>query len=248
MANYYCSDPHAFHANILKYCRRTAFMTPDDLEAFLDLERRGGDFGPLRIGDESVARMNRALADNINARVGPGDTLWCLGDWAFGRGPDYVRNARWFRDQIACRDVRLVWGNHDDRRIRDLFTATYDQVRIHDGPATITLNHYPMVTWDGQHRGSIAEPNIHLYGHVHALYQRDPEASPLRFADAWAALDVGFDGHDYHVWSLGEILDELRPRLLGLEALKRERKQFDPVRGRGDAPFRPRDCAPTLDP
>ena len=135
MATYYCSDPHAFHGNILKYCRRVAFMTPEDRAAFLDLEARGGDLGPLRIGDESIDRMNRALVDNINARVGPDDTLWCLGDWAFGRGADYRRNARWFRDQIHCRDVRLVWGNHDDRSIRDLFSATHDQVRIRDGGA-----------------------------------------------------------------------------------------------------------------
>jgi calcineurin-like phosphoesterase family protein len=215
-------------------------MSDQDRTTFLEIEVRGGDLGSLRIGEESIARMNQALVDNINARVSPGDTLWCLGDWAFGRGSDYRRNARWFRDQIQCRDVRLVWGNHDDRSIRDLFTATHDQVRIRDGDAAITLNHYPMITWDGQHRGSVGSPNIHLYGHVHALYQRDPEACPLRFLDAWAALDVGFDGHDYQVWSIDEILEVLRPRLLGLETLKRERRQFDPFRGRGDSPSRPR--------
>ncbi len=239
MATYYCSDPHAFHGNIIKYCRRVAFMVPDDLAAFLEIEARGGDLSSLRIGEGSIGRMNRALADNINARVGPDDTLWCLGDWTFGRGPDYRRNARWFRDQIRCRDVHLVWGNHDDRTIRDLFASTHEQVRIRDGGAAITLNHYPMITWDGQHRGTVESPNIHLYGHVHALYQRDPGACPLRFADAWAALDVGFDGHDYQVWSLAEVLECLRPRLLGLEALKRERRQFDPFRGRGDHAARP---------
>ena len=95
-----------------------------------------------------------------------------------------------------------------------------------------------MITWDGQHRGSVQAPNIHLYGHVHGLYRREPESCPLRFDDAWAALDVGFDGHDYQVWSIGEILEALRPRLLGLEALKRERRQFDPFRGRGESPSR----------
>ena len=108
MTTYYCSDPHAFHGNILKHCRRISFMSPEDRETFLDLEARGGDLGSFRVGHESIARMNRALVDNINARVEPGDTLWCLGDWAFGRGSDYRRNARWFRDQIRCRDVRLV--------------------------------------------------------------------------------------------------------------------------------------------
>ncbi|MFO0960391.1 MAG: phosphoesterase [Isosphaeraceae bacterium] len=233
MTTYYCSDPHAFHGNILKYCRRVAFMTDADREAFLEREASGGDLSSLRISDESVDRMNRALAENINARVGPNDTLWCLGDWAFGRGADYLRNARWFRDRIACRAIHLVWGNHDEPKIRDLFASTHHQVEIRDSGAKITLNHYPMVTWNGQHRTSVDEPNIHLYGHVHALYQKQPGANPIKDADAWAALDVGFDGHDYQVWSLDEILRELRPKLEAFEALKQDRGQFDPFRGRG---------------
>ncbi len=233
MTTYYCSDPHAFHGSILKFCRRLAFMTDADRAAFLAVEAGGGDLGSLRISDESIDAMNRGLAANINARVGPEDTLWCLGDWAFGRGGDYLRNARWFRDQIACRTVHLLWGNHDDRKIRDLFASTQDQAEIREGGVRITLNHYPMLTWNGQHHASVAEPNIHLYGHVHARYQKDPDASPLKDAAAWPALDVGFDGHEYQVWSLAEILDELRPKLEAFEALKRHRGQFDPFRGRG---------------
>ena len=55
----------------------------------------------------------------------------------------------------------------------------------------------------------------------------------MKDADAWPALDVGFDGHDYQVWSLEEILVQLRPKLAALEDLKRDRGQFDPFRGRG---------------
>jgi calcineurin-like phosphoesterase family protein len=233
MTTYYCSDPHAFHANIMKYCRRLVFMTDADREALLALESNGGDLRSLRMSDDSVDQMNHGLAANINARVGPNDVLWCLGDWVFGRGADYLRNARWFRDQIRCRTIFFVWGNHDDRRIRDLFNAAYDQTEIRDGPVRIALNHYPMLTWNGQHHASLAEPNIHLYGHVHAVYQKEPEASPLKDTGAWPALDVGFDGHDYQVWSLPEILERLRPRLEAFEALKLQRRQFDPFRGRG---------------
>src|SRR5207237_8177605 len=85
MATYFCSDPHAFHGNIMKYCRRVAFMTPADREAFLALEAGGGDLRSFRTSDESVDNMNRGLAANINARVGPNDVPWCLGDWVFGR-------------------------------------------------------------------------------------------------------------------------------------------------------------------
>jgi|GEM_PF-643868 len=234
MATFYCSDPHAFHANILKYSRRLVFLTDADREALLLLEAKGHDLSSLRISDESVDRMNQGLVTNINSRVGPNDTLWCLGDWAFGRGGEYLRNARWFRDQLQCRTIHLVWGNHDDHKIRDLFSSTHEQVQIKDSGVRLTLNHYPMLTWNGQHHASVAEPNIHLYGHVHALYQRDPALNPLKDADAWAALDVGFDGHDYQVWSLEEILEHLRPRLEAFERLKKERRQFDPFRGRGD--------------
>lgn len=233
MPTYYCSDPHAFHGNILKFCRRLAFMTEADRARFLELEEGGGDMQSLRMSDESIDAMNRGLAANINARVEPGDTLWCLGDWVFGRGGDYLKNARWFRDQIRCRTVHLIWGNHDDRKIRDLFSSTHDQAEIKDGGVRLTLNHYPMLTWNGQHHATVADPNVHLYGHVHALYQRDQGSSPLKDADAWPALDVGFDGNDYQVWSLEEILAALRPRLEAFEALKRQRRQFDPFRRRG---------------
>ena len=64
---------------------------------------------------------------------------------------------------------------------------------------------------------------------AHASYV----ASIQQTGNAWPALDVGFDGHDYHVWSLEEILVQLRPKLAALEELKRERRQFDPFRGRG---------------
>jgi calcineurin-like phosphoesterase family protein len=185
------------------------------------------------MSDESIDNMNRVLAANINSRAGPNDILWCLGDWVVAQGSDYYRKARWFRDQIRCRNVYFVWGNHDDRKIRDLFTATFDQTEISVGDVRITLNHYPMLTWNGQHHASVAAPNIHLYGHVHAVYQSKSETCPVRDADAWPALDVGFDGHDYQVWSLEEIFVKLRPKLAALEELKVKRGQFDPFRGRG---------------
>jgi calcineurin-like phosphoesterase family protein len=232
MSLFFCSDPHAFHGNIMKYCRRLDFMTEADRAAFLDLEARGGDFRTLRMSEESEDNMNRGLVANINARVGSDDTLWCLGDWVFGSGESYVKNARWFRDQIHCKTILFVWGNHDKRTIRDLFHQAYDQAEIRAGNVRITVNHYPMLTWNGQHHGSVQAPNIHLYGHVHGLYETVANANPLKYAEAWPALDVGFDAHDYQVWSLDEVLERLQPRLRAFEALKRVRRQSDPFRGR----------------
>jgi calcineurin-like phosphoesterase family protein len=231
MATYFCSDPHAFHRKVMKVSRRLAFMTDADRERFTTLESTGGDLRSLRISDESVERMNRGLAANINARVRPKDVLWCLGDWAFGRGGDAVRNARWFREQIRCRTVHLVWGNHDDRKIEGLFSSTHDQVEIEEDGVRITLNHYPMLTWRGQRHGSPAAPNIHLYGHVHGYYENPPGNSPLKETGRWAALDVGFDAHDYHVWSIDQILTRLRPRLEASEASRHPRERDEAASG-----------------
>ena len=233
MPTYFCSDPHAFHGNILKYCRRLEFMTEADRADFLEHEAAGGDLRAIKLGAESIDRMNRGLAANINARVGPDDTLWCLGDWAWGQGRSYAANALWFRDQIHCRTVNIVWGNHDQRSIRELFHEAHEQVEVEVEGAKLTLNHYPMLTWNGQHHATVEAPNVHLYGHVHAIYQRNPEASPLKLAEAWPALDVGFDGHGYQVWSLAEVLEALRSRLEAFEALKRAAPAVRPVPGAG---------------
>ena len=57
MSVYFCSDPHAFHANILKYCRRVAFMTEVDRAEFLALETTGGDLRAFRVSDESLVQL-----------------------------------------------------------------------------------------------------------------------------------------------------------------------------------------------
>ena len=102
MSTYFCSDPHAFHGNIMKYCRRLAFMTAADQEALLALESAGGDIRGFRVSDESIDNMNRGLAANINSRVGPSDVLWCLGDWVFGQGTDYNKKRAGFAIRFAA--------------------------------------------------------------------------------------------------------------------------------------------------
>lgn len=231
-----CSDPHFWHANIMKHCARTHFMTERDRELYAagtvddDLMRR---FRPC---NDSVYTMNQGLVANINARVPRDATLWCLGDW--GMKPkrhqeknEYYSRSRAIRDQIACQDIHFIWGNHDDRIICDLFTKTYDQVQVRFDNVQVTFNHYPLVSWNGQYHGSIESPNVCLYGHVH-----NKDATPKLLVDggSWAALDVGFDSNEYQVWTLQEAIDYLSPRLEALGQLKREKRQFDPFRGRSE--------------
>ena len=208
-------------------------MTDADREAFLALEaeRRRPAVAPH---ERRVGRPDEPGPGGEHQRQGrPRRHPLVPGRLGLRPGRDYLRNARWFRDQIRCRTVHLVWGNHDDRKIRDLFPPPTTRPRSGTEGVRMTLNHYPMLTWNGQHHG-IGGRAQHppLRARPRPLPER-PESSPLKDADAWPALDVGFDGHDYQVWSLEEILDRLRPRLEAFEALKRERQQFDPFRGRG---------------
>ena len=183
----------------------------------------------LRVSDESIDNMNRGLAANINARVGPTDTLWCLGDWVFGQGSDYFRRARWFRDQIRCRTVFLIWGNHDDRKIRDLFTCHIRSDRDsrrrcahHAQPLPDADLERPAPWLGGRAQHSSLRPRARLY-------QNKSENCPVKYADAWPALDVGFDGHDYQVWSLEEILARASTQTGGPRRVETERGPVRPV-------------------
>ena len=96
--------------------------------------------GDWRVSDETVERHDQMLMDNINAVVAASDTLWILGDFCWG---DFAA-AKGFRDRIKCRNVNLVWGNHDKREIEPLFGKTIEQGVVRWEGQKIWLNHYPM--------------------------------------------------------------------------------------------------------
>ena len=136
----------------------------------------------------------------------------------------------WFRDRSDA--GRSSWSGGTMTIAGSASCLPRPMTRSRSGRrAKITLNHYPMLTWNGQHHGSVESPNIHLYGHIHALYDRDPPRVPSGMLRRWAALDVGFDGHDYQVWSLAEVMDRLRPRLEAFEEMKRRSAALRPFPG-----------------
>jgi calcineurin-like phosphoesterase family protein len=224
MAIYFCSDPHAFHGNIMKYSRRLKFMTTAERMLYLELEQRADldpryRFKSLKISTESVDNMNWGLVDAINSRVAFNGELWCLGDWAFGKDKDYLKNCCWFRDQIRCRTVNLIFGNHDqeNKSFRDLFSRTAHRVELDLERAILVLDHFPMVTWNRRFHGTPERPVVHLYGHVHGVHEAH---HPIARPDLWAALDVGFDAHGYQVLSLDEALAILAPKVLAFHENK----------------------------
>jgi calcineurin-like phosphoesterase family protein len=190
---WFTADLHLGHANIIRYCLRP-FLTPAEGERAVREPR-----GRWRASAETVRRHDDALLETINASVGELDTLWILGDFCWG-GLDVSRS---YRGRIRCRDVRLVWGNHDQRSIRPLFGEALEQGMITVAGQDIWLNHYPMRSWDKSFNGS-----WHLYGHVHGRLREEDATHPT-----WLTRDVGVDACEYRPLSFDELGAYMAPRV-----------------------------------
>jgi calcineurin-like phosphoesterase family protein len=177
--NYYTGDSHYNHRNIISYSSR-----------------------PFA----NVEEMNEALVDGINGVVGERDTLYHLGDVAFGlerHRRSQLESAIEFRKRIRCRHVILVWGNHDKRLKSDLgFRAFFDrtgdllEITDHFLKRKVVLCHFALVVYNASHHGQ----TLHAFGHSHGnLNSWLDEHMPGHLA-----MDVGVD-------NAYKLLGEYRP-------------------------------------
>lgn len=228
--DYFTADTHFNHGMILKYCGRTGFMTPEDLESYKTMRIVDHQQGYLdwKPSVESRLQMDEQLIENINAVVPADATLWHLGDFAFCRR---VAEVKRYRDAIKCKDIRLIWGNHDKRKTYPpgLFQAYYESMMIYvfnDRTLTeaeihadrqlrkklrralskktvqpIALSHYAQVVWAGSHKGW-----FQLYGHSHGGLRKWMR----RHMPNALSMDVGVDCNNFAPLSYSQILDVLR--------------------------------------
>ncbi len=197
---WFTADLHFGHGNIIRYCLRP-FLSPEEEEL-----ARHNPRGRWRVSDETVRRHDDGLLGAINAAVAEDDTLWMLGDFCMGR----LEAARQYRERIRCRNVHLVWGNHDHRSIRPLFGEAWEQGMILVDGQEIWLNHYPMRSWDKSFHGS-----WQLYGHVHGRLVAEDAAHP-----SWLTRDVGVDACGYRPLSFEELRAYMAPRVEQFKAWK----------------------------
>lgn len=123
------------------------------------------------------------VLDCINRTATRRDRLVIVGD--FCKGQPY----KW-RQQIRCRDIWLVLGNHD--RPISPYQACFGGDRVkHIYDLKIGLDrhkvaacHFPMIHWNCSHHGS-----LHVYGHVHGGKEEELDSAfPQR-----RSIDVGVD-------------------------------------------------------
>jgi calcineurin-like phosphoesterase family protein len=147
---YFIADTHFNHKNI---CRGTSQWSAVNVTR---------DYGTLD-------HMNCAILSAINQKVSPDDTLYHLGDFAFGNKDEIPA----LRDRINCRDVKLIMGNHDIHYVKkrpELYEGFQDILmykEIRFNKLLISCMHYPLGSWN-----EIGKGGINLHGHCHGRYTR----------------------------------------------------------------------------
>ena len=135
--------------------------------------------------------------------------LRIVGDFCYGVRGQYYEKAAAYRARINCRNVHIIWGNHDKTSIHNLFTSArhYDEIYV-DGRLVI-VHHYAPAIWNKNHRGS-----IYCYGHSHST----AEAMLDKIWPQRRSMDVGVD-------NAFKLLGEYRPFSYKREILPRMMKR-----------------------
>ncbi len=134
---YFIGDAHFDHRNIIKYCDR---------------------------GFSGVTEMNQTIMNNWNSTVGDDETVYYLGDWAFGWGH---KPARHWKNQLRGTIVSIR-GSHDREQTGMEF---HDFRELHVGKHDFLLIHNPDPR--GRHQTQEQKHKLEnwhgwiIHGHVH---------------------------------------------------------------------------------
>jgi len=201
------SDPHYSHLNINGGTTQwVKFPTP--YKEWEQRDERGLIKFCLDNGVRpfsTLSKMNDTIVNNINSMVREDDVLVCLGDWSFGN----KENVPMFRSRIVCKNVHLVYGNHDqhilDRKngFADLFSSTSAYTELSVDGTMACLFHYKQTIWNKSHRGA-----YHFYGHSHSSAEHMVNGR---------SMDVGIDNAfkvtgEYRPFSFDELISLLKDR------------------------------------
>ena len=167
--NFYISDTHFGHYNIIKHCNR-----------------------PF----SSVEEMDKAIIANWNKVVTEKDTVYILGDVAFSKGTNpanYLQQLKGRKIIILGNHDYDIANNR--KKYANLVYKICDYLEIsemvNNKPCKIVMSHYPMAEWNGFFRGA-----IHLYGHVHAAWDHNMTESWRKqieslYLKEWQGYNVG---------------------------------------------------------
>lgn len=167
---YFTADTHFDHANIIRFCNR-----------------------PFA----AVEEMNEALIANWNRKVHANDTVFIMGDMFFRTAdPEPIL-------QRLKGKKHLIIGNHDSQWMKKVdldrwFVSVQPYLETSDGQHTITMCHFPMVTWNHQSRSFM------IHGHIHE--NTDMDYWPL-LVTRDRILNAGCDINNFEPVTFDELVE-----------------------------------------
>lgn len=183
---FFISDTHFGHSKIIDYCKR-----------------------PF----SSIEEHDKALIQNWNNTVGQDDTVFHLGDFAYGNSQFIANIIKQLNGNII-----LIKGNHDLRNMNptlyNIFSDVVYQARILIDKQTVYLNHFPFLCFD---HGDINlykdNYSIQLFGHVHSgplTSSKDVSRLNILFPTQY---DVGVDNNNYTPISWADVKNKIKQQI-----------------------------------
>ena len=183
---FFISDTHFGHSKIIDYCKR-----------------------PF----SSIEEHDKTLIQNWNNTVGQDDTVFHLGDFAYGNSQFIANIIKQLNGNII-----LIKGNHDLRNMNptlyNIFSDVVYQARILIDKQTVYLNHFPFLCFD---HGDINlykdNYSIQLFGHVHSgplTSSKDVNRLNILFPTQY---DVGVDNNNYTPISWTDVKNKIKQQI-----------------------------------
>lgn len=185
---WFTSDTHFGDRKIPLYCKRHFCLNKQELKKINSISSKGGslcnEWHNWTSSIDSIEKMNEHLLSKINNFVMKDDELWHLGDFCYSQKDLLEKNIKKYLDKINCKNIYLIFGNHDNKIIGKFFKESFEIKEITYKNKKITLNHYAHAIWNESHKGSWM-----LYGHSHSTAEQWLDRIiPERFS-----MDVGVD-------------------------------------------------------
>jgi calcineurin-like phosphoesterase family protein len=154
----------------------------------------GGARGLFKRPFVSTAEMDKAILARWNQVVGPGDTVFHLGDFAVRQSAERIG------ELLAALngETHLITGNNDGAATTGApgWTSVQAYAELEVDGTWLVLCHYPLRSWHRMTRGA-----LDLHGHSHG-----------RLAPMPRQVDVGVDCWDFRPITLTEIRAHLQTR------------------------------------
>lgn len=183
---FFTSDTHFGHSKIIDYCKR-----------------------PF----SSIEEHDKTLIQNWNNVVGQDDTVFHLGDFAYGNSQFISNIIKQLNGNII-----LIKGNHDLRNMNptlyNMFSDAVYQARILIDKQTVYLNHFPFLCFE---HGDINlykdNYSIQLFGHVHSgplTSSEDVNRLNILFPTQY---DVGVDNNNFTPISWIDVKNKIKQQI-----------------------------------